>query len=87
MRSGVDDQHMKMLLDVAKDAMELPVGQRLTLARILLDVSDADRDDSPEVEAAWEEEIVNRIAKVKAGKAQARSFESVFADLERRFPS
>src|SRR6266498_1922719 len=47
---------MKMLSEITKDALELPAGQRLTLARILLDISEPDQDLSSEVEAAWDEE-------------------------------
>ena len=78
---------MKALSDVAKDAMELRPKQRRTLARILLELSEEDNDFSPEVESAWEEEIFRRIDALKAGTAAARSYEEVFADLDRRFPS
>ena len=57
------------------------------LARILLDRSESEQDFSPEVEAAWEEEIGRRIDAVKAGKAHSKIFEQVFAELDRRFPS
>ena len=78
---------MKTLSEVAKDALELSPGQRRTLARILLDLSEPSQDFSPEVEAAWEEEIGRRVEAVKAGDAESRSFERVFAELDRRFPS
>jgi putative addiction module component (TIGR02574 family) len=78
---------MKLLSDVTRDALELSPAQRLTLARILLDVSEPGQDFSREVEAAWEDEISRRIAKIKAGKARSKSFEDVFAELDRRFPS
>jgi len=78
---------MKRIADIAKDALELPPSQRLTLARILLDLSEPDQDFSPEVEAAWDEEIGRRIDAVKAGNVQSKSFEQVFAELDRRFPS
>ena len=78
---------MRMLAEIARDALELPPVQRLTLARILLDVSEEDVDFSPEAEAAWEEEICRRMKAVQAGTAHARSSEETFADLERRFPS
>lgn len=76
---------MKMLSEIAKDALELSPTQRLTLARILLDVSEADQDYSPEIEAAWEDEITRRMKAVEEGKARARPIEDVFADLDRRF--
>ena len=66
--------------------MELPPVQRLTLARVLLDLTEDDRDYSPEAEAAWEEEICSRIEAVKAGTARSRPFDEVFADLDRRYP-
>jgi hypothetical protein len=78
---------MKTLWDIAKDALELSPGQRLILARILLDLSEPDQDFSPDVEGAWEEEIDRRIQSVKAGNAQSKSFDEVFAGLDRHFPS
>lgn len=78
---------MKAISELAKDALELPSHQRLTLARILLDVSEDDQDFSPQVEAAWEDEICRRMKAVETGTATTRSLEDVFADLDRRFPS
>jgi len=43
---------MKLLAEIAKDALELSPVQRLTLARILLDLSQDGRDFSPDAEAA-----------------------------------
>jgi hypothetical protein len=76
-----------MLSDVAKDALELAPMQRLTLARILLDVSETDQDFSEDVEEAWQQEIARRIQAVKGGTATSRNFDQVFADLDRCFPS
>jgi Putative addiction module component len=76
---------MKAISELAKDALELPPVQRLTLARILLDLTEEDGDFSPQVEAAWEEEIGRRMKAVRAGTARSRSFDQVFADLDRRF--
>ncbi len=78
---------MKMLSEIAKDALELPPGQRLTLARILLDLSEPDQDFSPQVETAWEQEIERRMGAIKSGNAESKTFEQVFAELDRRFPS
>jgi putative addiction module component (TIGR02574 family) len=78
---------MKAISELAKDALELPPVQRLTLARILLDLSDESQDFSPEVEAAWEKEICRRMEEVKAGRARSDSFDKVFARLDRRFPA
>jgi len=71
---------------MAKDDLELPPVQRLTLARILLDLTEEDADFSFQVEAAWDEEICRRMQAVRAGTARSRGFERVFADLDRRFP-
>jgi hypothetical protein len=76
---------MKVLSDIAKEALGLPPAQRRVLARVLLDLSDDDQDFSPEVETAWEEEICRRMKSVTTGAARARSFDAVFADLDRRF--
>ena len=75
---------MKVLSELAKDALELPPLQRLTLARILLDSSDEPQDFSPEVESAWETEICRRMEEVKAGRARSGGFDEVFARLDRR---
>ena len=70
---------MKMLADIAKDALELSPAQRLTLARILLDLSEPNQDFCPDAESAWEEEIVRRVDAIKAGTAQSSRFDRVFA--------
>ena len=77
---------MKAILELAKDALDLPVHQRLTLARILLDLSDEGGDFSPEVESAWEEEICRRMEEVKTGRARSAVAGEVFARLDRRYP-
>jgi hypothetical protein len=77
---------MKALLEVTKDALELPSEHRFALARILLDVSEASETPDSSIEEAWEVEIAKRIASIKNGTAQYRSAEVVFAELDRRFP-
>ncbi len=78
---------MKAISELAKDALELPLSQRLILARILLDLSEEDQNTSTEVETAWDEEIGRRLEEVRAGTCQSSSFDDVFARLEQRFPS
>ena len=78
---------MKALAEVAHDALELAPSERRTLARILLEVSEEDRDFSPEVEAAWEKEIARRMEAVKAGAARHSPVNEVFARLDQRFAS
>src|SRR5213592_85610 len=81
-----DNINMKVLSEIAKDALELPPLQRLALARILLDLSEEDQNFSPETDAAWDEEICRRMKAVESGTARSRNFDEVFADLDRRFP-
>ena len=78
---------MKAISELAKDALELPPVQRLTLARILLDLSEGNQDFSPEVDAAWEKEICRRMDEVKAGRARSAGFADVFGRLDQRFPA
>lgn len=77
---------MKTLTEITKDALDLPTGQRFTLARILLDLAEAETPSDPGVEEAWDMEITRRIASIEDGTAEYRSVEDVFADLDRRFP-
>jgi putative addiction module component (TIGR02574 family) len=75
---------MKAISELAKDALELPPVQRLTLARILLDLSEDDGDFSPEAEAAWEEEIQSRIRAVEDGSAKGIPYEQVMREAQDR---
>lgn len=73
--------------DLAKAALELAPEQRRTLARIRLELSDENEDFSPEVEAAWDDEIARRLDAVKSGAAAHSSLEDVFVRLDQRFVS
>ena len=75
---------MKALSQIAKDALDLPPRQRVTLARILLDSSESG-PASVETEAVWEEEICRRIQAIKGGTAESREMDDVFSDLDRRY--
>lgn len=78
---------MKALAEFAKDALELPAEKRLTLARILLELSDEETVVSAgDSEAAWEEVIAARMEAVKGGRARASNLDEVMARLERRAP-
>jgi hypothetical protein len=72
---------MKGLAEITRDALQLPLQERYSLAHTLLRESEA----SDEIEAAWEAEIVQRLAAVDAGTAVSRPAEEVFGDIERRF--
>ena len=76
---------MKTIPEIAKDALELPTAQRLTLARILLDLSDEPQEFSLEVQAAWDQELLLRIEEVKAGRSRSSSVDEVFARLDQQF--
>jgi Putative addiction module component len=78
---------MKAISELAKEAMQLPSVQRLTLARVLIELSDEERDYSPDVDVAWDAVISGRMEAVRGGTARSRNMNEVFADLDRRFPS
>jgi putative addiction module component (TIGR02574 family) len=72
----------KALAEITHDAVELPRHERLTLARILLDL------DTPEagedVDASWDAEIRARLAAYDEGQVQAEPYEEVRARLQQR---
>jgi hypothetical protein len=78
---------MKVMAELTKDCLELPSAQRLKLARILLDASEPDQDFSPEVEAAWDEEIAARMKTVLNGSAKSSSLTEVLARFEKLYPA
>jgi len=76
----------RSLADLAREAIELPQQQRLTLARILLDNSDSESfEPLAEVEASWEDEIAQRIKAIDAGQAEGKSWDTVLQDINKRF--
>jgi len=76
----------RSLADLAREAVELPPQQRMALARILLDASDVSPvEPLSEVEAAWENEIAQRIRAIDAGEAEAKPWDVVLADINKRF--
>jgi hypothetical protein len=77
---------MKAIAELTRDCLKLPSEQRLQLARLLIEGTEAQADYSPEVEAEWEGEIQERLRAVKNGTARSRPVAEVLADLDRRFP-
>jgi hypothetical protein len=75
---------MKAIAEITRECLDLPSSQRLKLARILLDVSEPDRDFSPEVETAWDEEIGACMTAVINGTARTRPIAEVLQDLDQR---
>jgi putative addiction module component (TIGR02574 family) len=59
--------------------LSLPAGDRARLARRLIESLDQDAD----VEAAWDEEIARRVARIEAGEAEFVPAEEVFAEAQR----
>ena len=73
---------MSILLDeLSKKAQRLAVEERAQLAQELLE--SVDRDADPDVQAAWDAEIADRIAKYERGEAKLIPAEEVFAAARR----
>lgn len=69
---------MSALLDEpAKKARTLNVEERAQLAQELLE--SVEREADPDVQAAWEAEIADRIARYERGEAKLIPAEEVFA--------
>ena len=70
------------LEDVTREAIGLPRHQRLSLARLLIELDDPGSD--ADVEAAWDAEIQARVRAVKAGRVEGIPYEEVLARIDRR---
>ena len=70
------------LEDVAREAIELPRHQRLSLARLLIDLDDPGSD--ADVEVAWDVEIQARVRAVQEGRVEGIPYEEVLARVDRR---
>jgi putative addiction module component (TIGR02574 family) len=71
----------KALEEVTKEAMDLPVRQRLALAELLLESADAVTD--PDAEAAWDSELRDRIRAIDEGRVTGAPYEEVMRAAER----
>jgi predicted GTPase len=67
---------------VADEALQLPQGDQLRLARTLLEHTEATGDIN--AETAWEKEIERRIEMVDSGLAKGRSYVEVLRDIDAR---
>ncbi|HTI72869.1 MAG TPA: addiction module protein [Candidatus Limnocylindria bacterium] len=67
-------------LQIAEEALALPQGEQLRLARTLLEKAVSFGEIG--VEAAWEQEIEDRIQKIDAGLAKGRPFADVHRDID-----
>jgi putative addiction module component (TIGR02574 family) len=70
------------LEDVTGEAIGLPRHQRLSLARLLIELDDPGSE--ADVEAAWDAEIQARVRAVKAGHVEGIPYEEVLARIDRR---
>jgi hypothetical protein len=73
---------MKMLAEVANEALRLPRQQRLALAGLLLELEDGGTD--PQADEAWEQEIRARIRAVDDGTAVGISYEEAMRQAQER---
>ena len=67
---------------LVSEAMQLPPDQRLTLAHRIL--SSVEPVASSEIDAAWDAEIRERIARYDAGGVRSIPAAEVFAEVDRR---
>jgi hypothetical protein len=72
----------KALEEVTKEAMDLPLRQRLALASFLLESADAPSD--PEAETAWDSEIRDRIRAIDEGRETGIAYDEVLREAQRR---
>lgn len=63
--------------------LALPVAERARLAERLL----ASLDEEPEVEAAWVEEVRQRLAEYRTGEVETMTAEQVMEDARKRLRS
>ncbi len=70
------------LEEITRTALQLPVRQRLALAGFLLETQDISSDTG--VDAAWDQEIQDRIKAVDGGAVTGISYQDVMLDAEKR---
>ena len=72
----------KALEEVTRDAIQLPRHQRLTLARLLIELDDPGSD--ADIEGAWDAEIRARVRAVEEGRVEGIPYEQVLARVDQR---
>jgi hypothetical protein len=70
------------LEEITRTALQLPASQRLALAGFLLETQDISSDTG--VDAAWDQEIQDRIKAVDSGAVIGISYQDVMLDAEKR---
>ena len=72
----------KALEEVTREAIQLPRHQRLTLARLLIELDDPGCD--ADIEGAWDAEIRARVRAVEEGRVEGIPYEQVLARVDQR---
>ena len=72
---------------MTRDAAKLPASERLKLARILLDLSEMEPDSPDEAQAAWDDEIEQRLQELRSGKTKGVPLDEVKKKIEATFHS
>ncbi len=70
------------LEELTREAIGLPRHQRLSLARLLIELDDP--GSNADVDAAWEAEIQARVRAVREGRVEGIPYEDVLARVDRR---
>ena len=70
---------------IANQALSLAPEERIRLANELLE--SVEPESSAEVEQAWEQEILRRIAEIDAGNARGRPWEDIKREFDSRYGS
>ena len=70
------------LEQITKEAMDLPLRQKLALAGFLLESAESATD--PEAESAWENEIRDRIRAIDEGRVAGVSYDDVMRAAEQQ---
>ena len=68
---------------VAEQALSLSAEDRIRLATELLE--SVEPDGNREIEQAWEQEIVRRIAQIDSGNARGRAWEDIKREFDSRY--
>jgi putative addiction module component (TIGR02574 family) len=77
----------KTLSQVARDAAELPVRERLQLARMMLDLTEAQNEPPGEIQSAWDDEIQARLEELRSGQVKGVPLDQTKARIEAGFKS
>ncbi len=75
----------KTLIEVTRDAAELPASERLKLARILLDLSESGTVALEAAQAAWDDEIERRLRELRDGAVKGVPLADVKKRIEAGF--